>query len=131
LGVRVSPLLPGARNGLLAFAGLPQYLERLASGPVTDFRGDPISQKDPLSSVSSSRLGTAEGYLKSKMAKTSPLKFFQEVRTETEKVTWPTRRETMITTAMVFVMVALSSIFFLIADQIIRFVVTLVLGIGS
>ena len=98
---------------------------------MTDFRGDPISQKDPLSSVSSSRLGTAEGYLKSKMAKTSPLKFFQEVRTETEKVTWPTRRETMITTAMVFVMVALSSIFFLIADQIIRFVVTLVLGIGS
>ena len=76
-------------------------------------------------------MGTAERYLKSKMAKTSPFKFFQEVRTETEKVTWPTRRETMITTAMVFVMVLLSSIFFLIADQIIRFVVTLVLGIGS
>ena len=98
---------------------------------MTDFRGDPISQKDPLSPVSSCRLGTGTGYLKSKMAKTSPLKFLQEVRAETEKVTWPTRRETAITTAMVFVMVALSSIFFLVADQIIRFVVTLVLGIGS
>ena len=65
------------------------------------------------------------------MAKFNPLKFLQEVRVESDKVTWPTRRETLITTAMVFVMVALSSIFFLVADQIIRFVVTLVLGIGS
>ncbi len=65
------------------------------------------------------------------MAKTSPFKFLQEVRTETAKVTWPSRRETAITTAMVFVMVALSSIFFLLADQLIRFVVTLVLGLGG
>ena len=50
------------------------------------------------------------------MAK-SPMKFFQEVRDETEKVTWPTRRETAITTAMVFVMVVLASIFFLVVDQ--------------
>ena len=64
------------------------------------------------------------------MAK-SPFKFLQEVRAETDKVTWPTRRETAITTAMVFVMVAISSIFFLIADQIIRLFVTAVLGIGS
>ena len=41
----------------------------------------------------------------------SPFKFLQEVRSETAKVTWPSRRETMITTIMVFVMVALSSIF--------------------
>ena len=60
----------------------------------------------------------------------SPFKFLQEVRSETEKVTWPTRRETLITTGMVFVMVAISSIFFLGADMIIRFLVTLVLGIG-
>jgi preprotein translocase subunit SecE len=65
------------------------------------------------------------------MAKTSPFKFMQEVRAETDKVTWPTRRETMITTAMVFVMVALSSVFFLVADQVIRFVITLLLGIGG
>ena len=44
------------------------------------------------------------------MAKISPFKFLQEVRAETDKVTWPTRRETMITTAMVFVMVAVASV---------------------
>jgi preprotein translocase subunit SecE len=59
----------------------------------------------------------------------SPFKFLQEVRSETAKVTWPTRRETTITTIMVFVMVALASIFFFAADQIIRYVITLVLGI--
>jgi preprotein translocase subunit SecE len=59
----------------------------------------------------------------------SPFKFLQEVRSETNKVTWPTRRETMITTIMVFVMVALASIFFFASDQIIRYVITLVLGI--
>jgi preprotein translocase subunit SecE len=65
------------------------------------------------------------------MAKTSPFKFMQEVRSETEKVTWPTRRETLITTAMVFVMSVIAAIFFLLADQVIRFVVTFVLGIGN
>jgi preprotein translocase subunit SecE len=59
----------------------------------------------------------------------SPFKFLQEVRSETAKVTWPTRRETTITTIMVFVMVALASIFFFAADQIIRFLVTFLLGI--
>ncbi len=61
----------------------------------------------------------------------SPFKFLQEVRAEAQKVTWPTRRETVVTTAMVFVMAALASVFFLLADQIMRFVVTLVLGIGG
>ncbi len=65
------------------------------------------------------------------MAKVSPFRFLQEVRAETDKVTWPTRRETMITTIMVFVMVAVSSIFFLIADQIIRMAITFVLGIAG
>ena len=65
------------------------------------------------------------------MAKISPFKFMQEVRAEAQKVTWPTRRETAITTAMVFVMVAVTSVFFLIADQVMRLVVTLLLGIGS
>lgn len=61
---------------------------------------------------------------------TSPFKFLQEVRSEMQKVTWPTRRETAITTAMVFVMVAISSVFFLLVDQIIRVGVTFLLGIG-
>jgi len=65
------------------------------------------------------------------MAKLSPFKFLQEVRQETNKVTWPSRKETGITTAMVFIFAALAAIFFLLADQLIRFAVTLVLGIGS
>jgi len=65
------------------------------------------------------------------MAKVSPFKFLQEVRSEAQKVTWPTRRETLITTAMVFVMSALASIFFLAADQVIRLIVTTVLRVGS
>ncbi|MEP9356790.1 preprotein translocase subunit SecE [Xanthobacter sp. KR7-65] len=65
------------------------------------------------------------------MAKNSPVEFFQQVRTETAKVTWPTRRETLITTAMVFVMVFLASIFFLVVDQIIRFGVSTLLTIGQ
>ncbi len=65
------------------------------------------------------------------MAKVSPFKFLQEVRSETEKVTWPSRRETAITTVMVFVMATIASLFFLLADQVIRFAITLVLGIGS
>ena len=65
------------------------------------------------------------------MAKISPFKFLQEVRTEADKVTWPTRRETMITTIMVFVMVAVASIFFLVADQVIRIVITFILGIAG
>jgi preprotein translocase subunit SecE len=59
----------------------------------------------------------------------SPFKFLQEVRSETSKVTWPSRRETTITTIMVFVMVALASVFFFASDQAIRYLVTLVLGI--
>ena len=61
----------------------------------------------------------------------NPFKFLQEVRSEASKVTWPTRRETMITTVMVFIMVAVSSVFFLAADQIIRLVVTFILGIRA
>ena len=76
--------------------------------------------------------GWATGaYLDLPMAKISPFKFLQEVRSETEKVTWPTRRETAVTTIMVFVMVALASVLFLVADQIIRVAITFVLGIGS
>src|ERR1700688_1499207 len=59
----------------------------------------------------------------------SPFKFLQEVRSETAKVTWPTRRETTITTIMVFVMVAMASVFFFASDQIIRYLVTFLLGI--
>jgi preprotein translocase subunit SecE len=56
----------------------------------------------------------------------SPFKFLQEVRTETAKVTWPSRRETTVTT---FLMVALASIFFFFTDQLIRFFITFVLSL--
>jgi preprotein translocase subunit SecE len=65
------------------------------------------------------------------MAKISPFKFLQEVRAETDKVTWPTRRETMITTIMVFIISAIAAVFFLVADLIIRWMVTTVLNLAS
>ena len=65
------------------------------------------------------------------MAKVSPFKFMQEVRAEAQKVTWPTRRETLVTTAMVFIMVAVAAVFFFVADRIMLFAVTVVLGIGG
>jgi preprotein translocase subunit SecE len=65
------------------------------------------------------------------MAKTSPVEFFKEVRQEVNKVTWPSRRETTITTIMVFVFATAAGLFFLLADQIIRMAVTALLGIGS
>ncbi len=65
------------------------------------------------------------------MAKTNPFEFIQQVRAETSKVTWPTRKETVVTTIMVLIMVAFASVFFLIADQILGWIVGLALGIGS
>jgi preprotein translocase subunit SecE len=65
------------------------------------------------------------------MARVSPFKFLQEVRSEGQKVTWPSRRETAITTAMVFAMTAIASVFFLLADQVMRMIVTFVLSVGG
>ena len=59
----------------------------------------------------------------------NPVKFLQEVRQEVSKVTWPSRNETLISTVMVLAMVALASIFFLLADQIISWGVQLLLSI--
>ena len=63
--------------------------------------------------------------------KTSPLKFLREVRQETQKVTWPTRKETIVTTVMVFIMVFLLSLFFLGVDQVLSFLVIIVLGLSA
>jgi len=65
------------------------------------------------------------------MGNKSPVQFLQEVRQETAKVTWPTRRETTISTGMVFIFVILAAIFFLIVDQILQFGVKLVFGLGG
>ena len=58
----------------------------------------------------------------------NPAKFVREVRQETSKVTWPTRKETMISTAMVLVMAAIAASFFLFADWIISSIVRTILG---
>jgi preprotein translocase subunit SecE len=65
------------------------------------------------------------------MAKVSPARFIQEVRQETAKVTWPSRKETVTTTAMVFVMVAAVSLFLSFSDWIIAQALQLILGIGA
>ncbi len=64
------------------------------------------------------------------MAKTGPLEFLQQVRAEGTKVTWPTRRETLVTTVMVVAMAVFASIFFLLSDQIISRVIGFILGLG-
>ncbi len=60
----------------------------------------------------------------------NPFQFIQDVRAEALKVTWPTRKETLITTGMVVAMVVLASIFFVAVDQFIHFAVGLILGLG-
>jgi preprotein translocase subunit SecE len=62
------------------------------------------------------------------MAKYNPIEFIQEVRQETSKVTWPTWKEVWITTLMVLVMVTLASMFFLLTDQVLGWLVRLILG---
>jgi preprotein translocase subunit SecE len=61
----------------------------------------------------------------------NPVKFLQEVRQEVNKVTWPTRNEVVVSTLMVFALVALASIFFLLADQLISWLVQLALGLRA
>jgi len=65
------------------------------------------------------------------MAKMSPAQFIRQVRQEVTKVTWPSRKETGITTAMVFVMVALASVFLMTVDMIFAELVQLVLQVGG
>jgi preprotein translocase subunit SecE len=65
------------------------------------------------------------------MAKTSPLEFFRQVRQEVRKVTWPTRKETGITTVMVFILTTVLAIFFLAVDFVLGQATGWLLGLGS
>jgi preprotein translocase subunit SecE len=65
------------------------------------------------------------------MAKSSPFQFFRQVRQEATKVTWPTRKETVISTVMVFVMVIIAALFFFAVDQLLSAGVKLVFGLGG
>ncbi len=64
-------------------------------------------------------------------SRTNPFTFLQQVRDETAKVTWPSRRETMISTVMVVVFAAIAAVFFLAADQVMAYAIELILGIGN
>ena len=55
-----------------------------------------------------------------KMATTNPFQFIQQVRSEVSKITWPTRREVLLTTVMVFVMSAIAALIFALVDLLIR-----------
>jgi preprotein translocase subunit SecE len=64
------------------------------------------------------------------MAKTNPFNFVQQVRDEVAKVTWPSRNETGVTTLMVVAMAFIAALFFLVADQLMGWGVSLILGLG-
>jgi preprotein translocase subunit SecE len=64
------------------------------------------------------------------MARTNPFVFLQQVRTEVSKVTWPTRKETMITTIMVIAMSVAAAVFFMGVDWVFSVLIKLVLGMG-
>ena len=65
------------------------------------------------------------------MATTSPLEFIRQVRQEAAKVSWPSQKELAVSTAMVFVMVFVASLFFLGVDWVLGFFVSFILGLAS
>ena len=63
--------------------------------------------------------------------KTSPIEFYRQVRQEVSKVPWPSRKETVVTTGLVFLMVVILAIFFLVVDQASALIVRTILSIGG
>ena len=60
----------------------------------------------------------------------SPLEFFKQVRSESKKVTWPTRQETTVSTIAVFVMVFIAAVFLYFSDQLIAVLIRFIMGFG-
>ena len=67
---------------------------------------------------------------KEKLKMINPLKFIQSVKQEAFKVTWPTRRDVLIGSLMVFVLATIAAIFFLLLDQIFKVLLDLILAIN-
>lgn len=65
------------------------------------------------------------------MSKFKPVEFTKQVKSETKKVTWPSRQETMTSMIAVFIMVFLSSLFLYFSDQLVAYVIRLIMGFGS
>lgn len=64
------------------------------------------------------------------MAKVAPIEYIRQVRNEMKKVTWPSRQETTVSTIAVFIMVAFAATFLFLADQIISYIVRMILSLG-
>lgn len=64
------------------------------------------------------------------MSKTGPIQYLKEVKQETKKVAWPSRKETIASTIAVFIMAALASVFLFLSDQVLAWLVSLFLGLG-
>ena len=64
------------------------------------------------------------------MAKTGVIEYFRQVRAEVKKITWPTRKETTVSTMAVFFMVFIAAMFLYFADQIIAFLIQLIMSLG-
>lgn len=117
------------------FAGLQSSLRwrdrRQILGRIKDINSIPpeMGRKPVLKPPHSARMWKSNSIdERAMMARTNPLQYVQQVRSEVSKVVWPTRREVMLTTVMVFIMSALTAIFFAIIDIIIRSGLTGVLG---
>jgi preprotein translocase subunit SecE len=65
------------------------------------------------------------------MSKTGPVEYVNQVKAETKKVTWPSRKETTVSVIAVFIMVTLAALFLFFADQIIAFLVNFILDFGN
>ena len=76
-------------------------------------------------------VGNKDWKFRKMASKSNPFTFLQQVRQEVAKVTWPSRRETVTTTIMVFIMIIVAAIFFLAIDQILSFAIGMLLSIGS
>jgi preprotein translocase subunit SecE len=63
------------------------------------------------------------------MANTTPAKFIREVRQELNRITWPTRKETMVSTVMVLVLVAIAAVFFISVDFVVGTIIRAFIGI--
>jgi preprotein translocase subunit SecE len=82
------------------------------------------------SGLKTPRRGREKRIFHGKPRMANPFEFMQQVRAEASKVIWPTRRETLITTGMVLLMVVFASLFFVTVDAALHYLVGLVLGIG-
>ena len=107
----------------------------VSKGTTKDSAAKPLKTEKPTKAKPATKstavvTKTVEGVSVKQPARISWLQFFIEVRQEAGKVTWPTRKETLVTTAMVFIMVAIFSVFLFSVDSLISFVVSEVLKLS-